>query len=134
MAPCYQSPFIHRARHHDYLLNLQQMPCLPAGCLLVTLDVSPSTQIYSTVKALWYVRRLSEGEQGTPTQGLFILTRNAFTFSGEYYLQLQYMYVLGTAMGTRMTPSYANLFADDIFAVWTHGEPALDRFKHESIS
>ena len=34
-----------------------------------------------------------------------ILSMNVFTFNKEYYLQ-----VLGTAMGTHMAPSYANLF------------------------
>ena len=34
-----------------------------------------------------------------------ILTMNNFEFNGEYYLQIQ-----GTAMGTRMASSYANIF------------------------
>ena len=34
-----------------------------------------------------------------------ILTMNNFKFNGEYYLQIQ-----GMAMGTRMAPSYANIF------------------------
>ena len=63
------------------------------------------------------------------------------------FSNVNYLQVHGTAMGTRMEPSYANLFMgklepellrtqdkiprvwwryiDDIFAVWTHGEPAL---------
>ena len=66
-----------------------------------------------------------------------ILTMNSIVFNGIYYLQIQ-----GTAMGTRMVPSYANIFMgklekeilsahhpspliwlryiDDVFAVWTH--------------
>ena len=68
-----------------------------------------------------------------------ILTMNNFSFNNEHYLQKH-----GTAMGTRMAPSYANLFMgkfeqqaidnsslkpfiwwrfiDDIFMIWTHGE------------
>ena len=34
-----------------------------------------------------------------------VLTMNNFSFNNEDYLQKH-----GTAMGTRMTPSYANLF------------------------
>ena len=34
-----------------------------------------------------------------------ILTMNNFSFDNEHYLQKH-----GTAMGTRMAPSYANLF------------------------
>ena len=70
---------------------------------------------------------------------------NCFLFNENYYLQVH-----GTAMGTRMAPSYANLFMgklereflltqdlkprvwwrfiDDIFAIWTHGEQSLNRF------
>ena len=74
-----------------------------------------------------------------------ILSTNAFTFNKEYYLQ-----VLGTAMGTCMVPSYANLFmgklereflrtqdkvplvwwryTDDISAMWTYGKELLYLF------
>ena len=74
-----------------------------------------------------------------------ILTMNCFLFNENHYLQVH-----GTAMGTRMAPSYANLFMgkleceflltqdlkprvwwrfiDDIFAIWTHGEQSLLRF------
>ena len=36
-----------------------------------------------------------------------VLTMNNFEFNGEHYLQ-----VGGSAMGTRLAPSYANLFMD----------------------
>ena len=74
-----------------------------------------------------------------------ILTKNTFTFADKFYLQKH-----GRAMGTRMAPSYANLFMgklgkdilatarnsplvwwrfiDDIFAIWTHGESSLREF------
>ena len=72
-----------------------------------------------------------------------ILTMNNFTFNQEHYLQVH-----GTAMGTKMAPSFANLFLgifeinalsnapfhvhtwwrflDDIFMIWTEG---LDHLK-----
>jgi len=37
-----------------------------------------------------------------------VLTKNNFDFAGKHYLQ-----VGGTAMGTRVAPSYANLFMAD---------------------
>ena len=74
-----------------------------------------------------------------------ILTMNNFTFNSKHYHQKH-----GTAMGTRMAPSYANLFLskferdallnsphqpylwlrfiDDIFMIWTAGPEKLKIF------
>ena len=71
-----------------------------------------------------------------------ILTMNNFTFNSKHYLQKH-----GTTMGTKMAPSYANLFLgkfehdallnspyqphiwlrfiDDIFMIWTEGPEKL---------
>ncbi len=38
-----------------------------------------------------------------------ILTLNNFELNGDHYLQIQ-----GTAMGTRVAPSYANLFMAEL--------------------
>lgn len=68
-----------------------------------------------------------------------ILKNNVFSFGSNFYCQIQ-----GTAMGTRMAPSYANLFMatiekqflsdqilkpeiwlrfiDDVFLIWNHSE------------
>ena len=73
------------------------------------------------------------------------LTMNNFSFNGKHYLHIH-----GTAMGIRMTPSYANLFLakfetnalthaphkphtwwryiDDIFMIWTHSVENLNNF------
>jgi len=70
---------------------------------------------------------------------------NNFTFNGRHYLQKH-----GTAMGTKMAPSFANLFLakfehdalpnapylthtwlrflDDIFFIWTEGSDKLKIF------
>ena len=74
-----------------------------------------------------------------------ILTMNTFEFNNTFYIQTH-----GTAMGTRMASSYANLFLakfetdaltlaphqphtwcrfiDDIFMIWTHTEDELRTF------
>ena len=74
-----------------------------------------------------------------------VLKSNNFEFNGKHYLQKR-----GTAIGTRMAPSYANIFMDrlerrliqnaevkphiwwryidDIFIVWTEGEEKLKEF------
>ena len=74
-----------------------------------------------------------------------VLTNNHFAFNGEFYHQLS-----GTAMGTKLAPSYANLFMtqfedkyaytyplqpqlwkrfiDDIFVIWPHGMNSLMKF------
>ena len=74
-----------------------------------------------------------------------VLTNNVFEFNGKFYLQTQ-----GTAMGTKMPPSYANIFMgkieqqlrqiggeniflwkrfiDDIFMVWLGTEEELKSY------
>jgi len=74
-----------------------------------------------------------------------ILTKNNFELGDSHFLEIH-----GTAMGTRMAPSYANIFMgklekellahsrkkptvwwryiDDVFALWTHGEESLNNF------
>ena len=73
-----------------------------------------------------------------------ILTTNNFSFNDNHYLQIH-----GTAMGTKMVPSYTNLFLgfeanalenapfqphtwlryiDDIFMIWTEGPGNLKMF------
>ena len=74
-----------------------------------------------------------------------VLEFNNFDFNGDHYLQ-----VGGTAMGTRVAPTFANLFMadfedrlvstyplkptlwvrfiDDIFLLWDHGRESLDKF------
>ena len=77
----------------------------------------------------------------------FILKKNNFQFNGTNYLQIS-----GTAMGTKVAPSYANLFMsklekemletyplkpttwwryiDDIFFIWDYGEIELEKCLH----
>ncbi|XP_049834002.1 uncharacterized protein LOC126278150 [Schistocerca gregaria] len=120
---------------------------LPLETILVTTD---ATSLYTNIL---YVQGLAVMEHflscRSPatlpktsfliTLASFILTHNFFTFEGQTYQQLK-----GTAMGTRMAPSYPSLFMgrleeaflvsqacqskvwykfnDDIFMIWTHSK------------
>ena len=136
----------------DFINKLRRLPILPPGSLQVTLDVS---SLYTNILHDEGIEACEEylnsrESQAPPTADIchliqLILSMNLFVFNEKYYLQIH-----GTAMGTRMAPSYANLFLgklerkflatqnriprvwwryiDDTFAIWTHGEPALRAF------
>ena len=142
--------FIKDTTH--FLLQLQKLGPLPDNALLVTLDVS---SLYTNIPhnegidACRYFLNTRQ-DKLLPAENIcdlirMILTMNNFSFNNEHYLQKH-----GTAMGTRMAPSYANLFMgkfeqqaidnsslkpfiwwrfiDDIFMIWTHGEEHLKTF------
>ena len=135
---------------NDFLNKLLTIGNLPANSLLVALDVS---SLYTNIphnegiNACDHFLRTSS-HNTIPTSTLcdlirMILTMNNFSFNDNHYLQIH-----GTAMGTKMAPSYANLFLgyfeanalenapfqphtwlryiDDIFMIWTEG---LDNLK-----
>ena len=138
-----------------FLNKLNSIGQLPDGVqLLVTLDVS---SLYTNIPHNDGIQACSEFldrriDPTIPTTRLcdlirMILIHNTFTFNGKYYRQIN-----GTAMGTKMAPSYANLFMgkfeenaladashspliwwrfiNDIFLLWTHGEDLLNSFIH----
>ena len=131
------------------------MPPLPEGALLVTLDVSSlytfnipiEEGVRASAKALLHHR---DPQDKPATHEIVKLLRlvlhcNNFEFNCEHFLQTS-----GTAMGTKVAPSYANIFMadleanrllnfpsqpevwwrfiDDIFCIWTHGEANLQEF------
>ena len=149
----------------DFLLKLQDIGDLRGDELLLTLDVSSLyTNIpndegqMATLRAL--PRTRPDGIQPSNLSLVEILAQvssyNNFQFDCKNYLQ-----VGGTAMGTRVAPSYANIFMndfeerhvysyrlqpvawyryiDDIFCLWQHGEDELEKFTthlnsvHETI-
>ena len=140
-----------------FLTRIRDLETLPPDTLLVTLDVkSLYTNIpnHDGIKACREVLNTRPPQQKPYTDDLVelttqILTINNFSFEDRHYLQKQ-----GTAMGTRMAPSYANIFMgklesrildeakrtpfvwwrfiDDIFMIWTHGEPHLNEFLHQT--
>ena len=156
--------YIKDTKH--FLRRLQSLPPLPPDALLFTMDV---VGLYTNIphedglKACQTMLNCRPTLQ-PPTGDIICLARlvlelNAFQYGDQHYLQTK-----GTAMGTRMAPSYANLFMgcletsilqsapsgltpalygrfiDDVFGVWLHGEEAFEEFVkhanacHESIS
>ena len=135
-----------------FLNKLNIIGPLPHGILLVTLDVS---SLFTNIPhkdgiqacSDFLDRRVNPTIQTTRLCDLIrmILTNNTFTFNGQHYRQIK-----GTAMGTKMAPSYPNLFMgkfeenalasathsrliwwryiDDIFLLWTQGEDQLNSF------
>ena len=135
-----------------FLLQLEKLAPLPENALLVTLDVS---SLYTNIphnEGIEACRHFlnTRQEKSLPAESIcdlirMILTMNNFSFNNEHYLQVH-----GTAMGTRMAPSYANLFMgkfeqhaienaplkpfvwwrfiDDVFMIWTEGEEHLKDF------
>ena len=99
----------------DFLLKLKSAGIPPPGSLLVTLDVRslytniPHAEGIEACRELLNTRVVQE----PPTENInnlitLILTKNNFSFNDKHYLQLK-----GTAMGTYMAPSYANIFIDN---------------------
>ena len=135
-----------------FLNKLNNIGQLPNGVLLVTLDV---TSLYTTIPHKDGIQACSDflDRRANPTIKTtrlcdlieLILTNNTFTFNGQHYSQVN-----GTSMGTKMAPSYGNIFMgkfeqealasapqspliwwryiDDIFLLWTHGEDKLNNF------
>jgi hypothetical protein len=128
---------------------------LPPNTILATINVQSlytniphDEAIRATLEALdtkngcmWPLRKV------TLQFLIHILKENYFTFNDQIYFQKH-----GTAMGTKMAPSFANIFMgtleesllssapdhlipllwkkliDDIFLIWTHGEESFQTF------
>ena len=136
----------------DFIHKIGVIKDLPPDTILATLDVS---SLYTNIPIEEGISACTSAFQPirgkTPTKRdlgelmRLILTNNNLEFDNQHYLQIH-----GTAMGTKMAPSFANLFMgklekqflsrqnlkpqiwlrfiDDIFMIWTHGEDNLESF------
>ena len=132
--------------------QITEPACSTPESLLVTLDVS---LLYTNIRHYQWIVACEEALNSRklpvpPTTDIchliwLILFTNLFTFNQKHYLQIQ-----DTALGTRMAPSYTNLFMGkleldflltqsrkprvwwryigDIFVISTHDEPSLRTF------
>ena len=137
----------------DFINQVERVPIRP-DTILVTLDVS---SLYTNIPHGEGLRAVAEflaihrSPMELPSNANIIrmsdlvLTCNNFEFNGRYFLQTS-----GTAMGTRVAPSYANIFMDwferkyvytyadqpdfwvrfidDIKTLWSLGADKLERF------
>ena len=99
-----------------HLISLLESTPVPKDCLLVTIDVKSlylniphSDGIKAVLNRLYSTKELADQAaipQGTMTDLLnIVLQQNYFQFADKIYHQIQ-----GTAMGTKMAPSYDNIF------------------------
>ena len=136
----------------DFLKKVRALGPQPPGTLLVTVDVValypsiPHDLGIASLSNFLSARGIDQGKiQGICDMAEFVLKHNVFEFNSQLYLQTS-----GTAIGTKMAPSYANIvmaefeqkvlnrsdylpiaywrFIDDVFMVWTHGPAKLDEF------
>ena len=101
-------------RDSTHLINILKDFTVQPGMLLCTLDI---TSLYTNIPHMEGIQSTKEMLAiHTPPDTLphnsymielleLVLTNNHLEFNGEFYHQLS-----GTAMGTRLAPSYANLF------------------------
>jgi peptide-methionine (R)-S-oxide reductase len=159
LADFFLKPLVKTTRSYvkdttDFINKIEALPPLPEGALLCTVDVTslytniPNEEGIQACKNILELHRdNSEKPNNTNIIHLleYVLMMNNFDFNGKHYLQ-----VGGTAMGTRVAPSFANIFMadfenkwvypyphqpslwlryiDDIFMVWSHGRTNLDEF------
>ena len=141
----------------DYLKKIDSKT-MPDNTLLVSMDV---TSLYTNIphddgitacRDVWDSRETKDPPTETLLELLtLVLKCNNFEFNGRNYIQLQ-----GTAMGTKMAPSYANIFMgrlegqllmsvplqpyswlrfiDDIDMQWCHGHQNLKHFLESANS
>ena len=134
----------------DFLQKLEKVDNLTGDEILLTLDVSalytniPNEEGTMALRALRIARPTNSQPNNLSLVKLLaqVLSLNNFQFDGKDYFQ-----VGGTAMGTRVAPSYANIFMSDfeekhiysyelqtrawycyIFCIWQYGEDELKRF------
>ena len=141
-------------RDSGHIISILETTPFPQDCLLVTIDVSSLYLNIPQDEGTFECLRSLENRNLMPlpkdimqTLSDIVLKCNVFSFHTHIYQQIQ-----GTAMGTKMAPSYANLFMDslesrflkdephqpalwkryidDILCVWTDSRKALEDFLH----
>ena len=135
-----------------HLISLLENTAIPQNAILANIDVS---SLYTNIPQDGGTEACLDAIEAVEASHIprntlhqlfeIVLKCNAFIFDGQIYTQVQ-----GTAMGTKMAPSYANLFMDrferaflaqepiqpliwkryidDILCIWTGSRSELDDF------
>ncbi len=141
----------------DFINKIEALGPIPPNSHLVTLDVSslytniPSDEGREATQLFLQKHRTHPGNPSNSSLDdllKLVLTKNNFDFNNRHYLQIS-----GTAMGTKVAPSFANVFMsefeekfvyphpikpivwfrfiDDIFAIFTQDKPTIESFIHD---
>ena len=98
---------------NDFLHKLADIDTLSEGAIMVSMDVVGLYPHIPHDEGLDAIRHSLNGRlnQEIPTSLIFdlaeLVLKNNFDFNANHYSQ-----TLGTAIGTKMVPAYANLFMD----------------------
>ena len=138
----------------DFLSKLGEVGPLNGDEVLITLDVS---SLYTNIpnsegcEAAYTSLLQTRGLEANPSNlSLKELLAQVLTYNNFKFNECHYLLIGGTAMGTKLAPSYANIFMsdfeekyvytyelqpkiwlryiDDIFCIWQHGETELKKF------
>ena len=159
LADFFLKPLVQSTRSYlrdttDFINKVEQLCTLPPESYLCTIDV---TSLYTNIPNDEGIRACKDLLTKLRTDGTtpsntniirlleHVLYMNNFDFNNKHYLQ-----VGGTAMGTRVAPSFANIFMayfeeqwvytyptqplvwlryiDDIFMIWNNNKDSLDKF------
>ena len=98
----------------NHLIEILKDLNLPDNAMLTTFDVSalytniPHQEGTDALREFMSIRTSPQKAQMIEELAQIVLTGNVFEFNGEYFIQTH-----GTAMGSKMAPSFANIFMSE---------------------
>jgi peptide-methionine (R)-S-oxide reductase len=113
----------------DFLLKISKITDINENDWLFTMDVTGLYTNIPHVEGMNAIKNVLRNRLDTYPSNVnilkmldLVLTKNNFDFNGKHYLQIN-----GTAMGTRVAPTYANLFMDYIERNYVYNQPIKPR-------
>ena len=109
----------------DFIKQLWALGKLPRNCFLVTLDVSSLYTNIDTDEGLTIVRQEldNSGQRKPSAETITLLLEKLSKLNNFTFRDLNYIQIKGTAMGTRATPNFANVYMgrfEDRFVYQAH--------------